>query len=66
MVMILAGPSVATYHARSELAGGRLGEKSYEIGVVLRKKILILKLKRRGRSCWEWVQNQAGSGTGLY
>lgn len=70
-MMILTGraaafPSIATYQARSELAGGRLGEGSYLIGVVLWKRGLILKLKRRGRSFWEWVQKQAGSETGLH
>lgn len=39
-MMVLTGrtaafPSVATYQARSELAGGRLGEGSYQMGIVL-------------------------------
>lgn len=36
-----AFPSTATYQARSELAGGRLGEGSYRTGVVLRRRGLI-------------------------
>ena len=36
------------------------------MGVVLWQRVLILNLKGRGRSCWESVQNQAGSKTGLH
>lgn len=61
-----AFPPTATHQARSEVAGGRLGEGSYQMKVVLWKKGVILKLKRRRRSCWKWVQNKAGSKTGLH
>lgn len=42
-----AFPSTATHQARSEVAGGRLGEESYQMKVVLWKKGLILKEKEK-------------------
>lgn len=50
----VAFPSVATCQASSELSGGRLGEGNYQNRVVLQKRGLILKLKGRRMSCWEW------------